>query len=188
MQKLISTAGASSRTGSSGICRPVVLTLRGRSAANNFDPEHHRCRSFRGFRIRSAGGSAGIGRAVALTLAENGVMVTIMARRQERLDAVVSKMKTKVAFTTQNEPVAKGHLQQLICHFCGDHARRQDRLNVVVASVKTNARSSSEDVDANMLPDNMKRTSLPCVAVQPTAMRIQQAHACALVTGRQPGS
>lgn len=42
------------------------------------------------------GGSAGIGRAVALALAAEGVTVTVMARRQERLDAVVSDMSCKV--------------------------------------------------------------------------------------------
>ena len=38
------------------------------------------------------GGSAGIGRAVALALSENGAVVTVLARRKDRLDAVVEQL------------------------------------------------------------------------------------------------
>jgi NADP-dependent 3-hydroxy acid dehydrogenase YdfG len=40
----------------------------------------------------AAGASAGIGRAVALALNENGVTVTVLARRKDRLDAVVQQL------------------------------------------------------------------------------------------------
>ena len=39
-----------------------------------------------------AGGSAGIGRAVALGLSNNGAIVTVLARRKDRLDAVVKEL------------------------------------------------------------------------------------------------
>ncbi len=39
------------------------------------------------------GGSAGIGKATALAFSENGAIVTITGRRQERLDAVTKQMK-----------------------------------------------------------------------------------------------
>lgn len=48
-----------------------------------------------GKRALVTGGSAGIGRAVALALAAEGVTVTVMARRQERLDAVIQDMSCK---------------------------------------------------------------------------------------------
>jgi NAD(P)-dependent dehydrogenase (short-subunit alcohol dehydrogenase family) len=38
------------------------------------------------------GGSAGIGRAVALGLSDNGATVTVLARRKDRLDAVVAQL------------------------------------------------------------------------------------------------
>ena len=40
----------------------------------------------------NSGGSAGIGRAVALGLSDNGAIVTVLARRKDRLDAVVQQL------------------------------------------------------------------------------------------------
>jgi NAD(P)-dependent dehydrogenase (short-subunit alcohol dehydrogenase family) len=40
----------------------------------------------------NTGGSAGIGRAVALGLSDNGAVVTVLARRKDRLDAVVEQL------------------------------------------------------------------------------------------------
>ena len=40
-----------------------------------------------------AGGSAGIGKATAIAFSDNGAIVTITGRRQERLDAVTSQLK-----------------------------------------------------------------------------------------------
>jgi shikimate 5-dehydrogenase len=40
----------------------------------------------------NTGGSAGIGRAVALGLSDNGAIVTVLARRKDRLDAVVEQL------------------------------------------------------------------------------------------------
>ena len=40
-----------------------------------------------------AGGSAGIGKATAIAFSDNGAIITITGRRQERLDAVTSQLK-----------------------------------------------------------------------------------------------
>ena len=40
-----------------------------------------------------AGGSAGIGKATAIGFSNNGAIVTITGRRQERLDAVTKQLK-----------------------------------------------------------------------------------------------
>ena len=49
----------------------------------------------------TAGGSAGIGRAVALGLSDNGAIVTVLARRKDRLDAVVKQLhKVILTFAT----------------------------------------------------------------------------------------
>jgi NAD(P)-dependent dehydrogenase (short-subunit alcohol dehydrogenase family) len=45
-----------------------------------------------GKRALVTGGSAGIGRAVALGLSDNGAIVTVLARRKDRLDAVVKEL------------------------------------------------------------------------------------------------
>ena len=47
-----------------------------------------------------AGASAGIGRAVALGLSDNGAIVTVLARRKDRLDAVVKELP-KVALCSR---------------------------------------------------------------------------------------
>ena len=53
-----------------------------------------------------AGGSAGIGRAVALGLSNNGAIVTVLARRKDRLDAVVQQLnKVALGFTGRFEGV-----------------------------------------------------------------------------------
>ena len=47
----------------------------------------------------NTGGSAGIGRAVALGLSDNGAIVTVLARRKDRLDAVVEQLhEVSIAF------------------------------------------------------------------------------------------
>ena len=43
--------------------------------------------------LSHAGGSAGIGKATAIAFSDNGAIVTITGRRQERLDAVTSQLK-----------------------------------------------------------------------------------------------
>jgi hypothetical protein len=43
--------------------------------------------------ILSAGGSAGIGKASAIAFSNNGAIVTITGRRQDRLDAVLKELK-----------------------------------------------------------------------------------------------
>ncbi|BDA48978.1 3-oxoacyl-[acyl-carrier-protein] reductase FabG [Coccomyxa sp. Obi] len=50
-------------------------------------------KSLEGKKVLITGGSAGIGKAAAIAFSNNGAIVTITGRRQERLDAVVSQLK-----------------------------------------------------------------------------------------------
>lgn len=50
-------------------------------------------KSLEGKKVLITGGSAGIGKATAIAFSNNGAVVTITGRRQERLDAVVSQLK-----------------------------------------------------------------------------------------------
>ncbi|CAK0786472.1 hypothetical protein CVIRNUC_009685 [Coccomyxa viridis] len=50
-------------------------------------------KSLAGKRVLITGGSAGIGKATAIAFSDNGAIVTITGRRQERLDAVTSQLK-----------------------------------------------------------------------------------------------
>jgi shikimate 5-dehydrogenase len=60
-------------------------------------PDHDMCKQIQtiaAYKLSSthAGGSSGIGRAVALGLSDNGAIVTVLARRKDRLDAVVKEL------------------------------------------------------------------------------------------------
>ena len=58
------------------------------------------CSNLRKLLSAHAGGSAGIGRAVALGLSDNGAIVTVLARRKDRLDAVVKELhQVALSFT-----------------------------------------------------------------------------------------
>ena len=65
------------------------------------------------------GATAGIGEAVALTFAENGINVIITGRREERLSALKSKLETKnvqvlaLCFDVRNEAQVKNALENL---------------------------------------------------------------------------
>jgi NAD(P)-dependent dehydrogenase (short-subunit alcohol dehydrogenase family) len=63
------------------------------------------------FSVAHAGGSAGIGRAVALGLSDNGAIVTVLVRRKDRLDAVVKELP-QVALRSRRQ------LQFCVCLLC----------------------------------------------------------------------